>query len=162
MTKLRLALFILVAALAVPVMPAISQDKAMTNTEMEILRQKISADKKLLIASNMDITDAEAKGFWPIYDSYQKDLQQINERIVKGLNAYAAALKKGPLPNAVADALLEEMVAIEEAEVALKRSYIPKFSAVVPAGKVARYIQMETKIRSLVRLDLAANVPLVP
>ena len=50
----------------------------------------------------MDITDAEAKGFWPIYDSYQKDLQQINERIVKGLNAYAAALKKGPLPDAVA------------------------------------------------------------
>ena len=162
MTQLRIALLILVAALAVPATPAIAQDKAMTNSEMEILRQKISADKKLLIASNMDLTEAEANVFWPIYDSYQKDLQRINERIIKGLNAYAAALKKGPLPGAVADALLDEMVAIEEAEAALKRSYIPKLSAVVPSGKVARYIQMETKIRSLVRFDLAANVPLVP
>jgi hypothetical protein len=162
MTQLRIALLILVAALAAPVLPATAQDKAMSNTEMEILRQKISADKKLLIVSNMDLTEAESNVFWPIYDAYQKDLQQINERVIKGLTAYAAALKKGPLPDAVAKQLLDEMVAIEEAEVALKRSYIPKLYAVLPAGKVARYIQMETKIRSLVRFDLAANVPLVP
>ena len=38
----------------------------------------------------------------------------------------------------------------------------PAIGDLIPAGKVARYIQMETKIRSLVRFDLAANVPLVP
>ena len=163
MTLLRIALLILVAALAAPVVPAIAQDKAMSNTEMEILRQKISADKKLVVASNMDLSEADAKAFWPIYDAYQKDLQQINERIGKGLAAYAEALKegKGTIPDATAKKLLDEMVAIEEAEVALKRSYIPKLNAVLPAAKVARYIQMETKIRSLVRFDLAANVPLV-
>ena len=163
MTLLRIALLILVAALAAPVVPATAQDKAMSNTEMEILRQKISADKKLVVASNLDLSEADAKAFWPIYDAYQKDLQQINERIGKGLAAYADAYNqgKGTIPDATAKKLLDEMVAIEEAEVALKRSYIPKLNAVLPAAKVARYIQMETKIRSLVRFDLAANVPLV-
>ena len=163
MTLLRIALLILVAALAAPVVPAIAQDKPLSNTEMEILRQKISADKKLVVASNMDLSEADAKAFWPIYDAYQKDLQQINERIGKGLAAYAEAYNqgKGSIPDATAKKLLDEMVAIEEAEVALKRSYIPKLNAVLPAGKVARYIQMETKIRALVRFDLAANVPLV-
>ena len=163
MTLLRIALLILVAALAASVVPATAQDKAMSNTEMEILRQKISADKKLVVASNMDLSEADAKAFWPIYDAYQKDLQQINERIGKGLAAYAEAYNegKGSIPDATAKKLLDEMVAIEEAEVALKRSYIPKLNAVLPAAKVARYIQMETKIRSLVRFDLAANVPLV-
>ena len=163
MTLLRIALLVLVAALAAPVVPATAQDKAMSNTEMEILRQKINADKKLVVASNMDLSEADAKAFWPIYDAYQKDLQQINERIGKGLAAYAEAYNqgKGSIPDATAKKLLDEMVAIEEAEVALKRSYIPKLNAVLPAAKVARYIQMETKIRSLVRFDLAANVPLV-
>ena len=163
MTLLRIALLILVAALAAPVVPAIAQDKPMSNTEMEILRQKISADKKLVVASNMDLSEPEAKAFWPIYNAYQKDLQQINERIGKVLATYAAAYNqgKGSIPDATAKKLLDEMVAIEEAEVALKRSYIPKLNAVLPAGKVARYIQMETKIRALVRFDLAANVPLV-
>lgn len=163
MTLLRIALLILIAGLAMPTVPAIAEDKAMSNTEVEILRQKISADKKLVVASNMDLSEADAKAFWPIYDAYQKDLQQINERIGKGLSAYADAYNqgKGTIPDATAKKLLDEMVAIEEAEVALKRSYIPKLTAVLPAAKVARYIQMETKIRSLVRFDLAANVPLV-
>ena len=163
MTLLRIALLILVAALAASAVPATAQDKAMSNTEMEILRQKINADKKLVVASNMDLSEADAKAFWPIYDAYQKDLQQINERIGKGLAAYAEAYNqgKGSIPDATAKQLLDEMVAIEEAEVALKRSYIPKLNAVLPAAKVARYIQMETKIRALVRFDLAGNVPLV-
>lgn len=58
--------------------PAFSQDKsASTDTSMQILRAKVKADKKLLIAVNMDLTDAEAATFWPVYDAYQKDLQAI-------------------------------------------------------------------------------------
>jgi hypothetical protein len=62
-------------------LPALSlaQDKPADN--MQILRDKIKADKKLLVATNMELTESEAKGFWPIYDEYQKDLQKINRRM---------------------------------------------------------------------------------
>ncbi|HKF93307.1 MAG TPA: hypothetical protein VKB96_01650, partial [Gammaproteobacteria bacterium] len=68
----QLLLLVLAASLAAP---AIAQDKAISN--MEILRQKVAADKKLVIADNMNLTQAEAKGFWPVYDAYQQDLQRI-------------------------------------------------------------------------------------
>jgi hypothetical protein len=42
---------------------------------MQILCDKVKADKK------MELTDAEAKDFWLIYDFYQKDLQKLNERL---------------------------------------------------------------------------------
>ena len=38
--------------------PAQSQDKRTNN--MEILRDKIKADKKLLVATNMELTESEA------------------------------------------------------------------------------------------------------
>jgi len=160
MTLLRIVLLILVAAVATP---AIAQDKGMSNTDMEILRQKIKADKKLLVAANMGLSEVEAKAFWPIYDAYQKDLQQINERIGKMIGAYADAYNKGKgsIPDATAKKLLDEALGIEEAEVVLKRSYIPKLNVALPPAKVARYIQIENKIRAVVRFDLAANVPLV-
>ena len=66
----------------------LAQDKPADN--MQILRDKIKADKKLLVATNMELTESEAKGFWPIYDEYQKDLQKINRRIVSLLESYAA------------------------------------------------------------------------
>jgi len=31
----------------------------------------------------MELTEAEAKSFWPIYDAYQQDLQKINNRMTQ-------------------------------------------------------------------------------
>lgn len=43
----------------------------------------------------------------------------------------------------------------------MKRSYADKLGKVLPATKVARYIQMETKIRSLIKFEMAQQIPLV-
>ena len=128
---------------------------------MQILREKIKADKKLVVAKNMELSEAEAKGFWPIYEAYQKDLDQLNARIGRAITAYAEAYRKGPLPNDLAAKLLDESLAIEEAETKLKRSYVPKLNKVLSAAKTARYIQIENKIRAVVRVELAENIPLV-
>jgi len=156
MTLLRIVLIALVAALAAP---AAAQDKGTSN--MEILRQKVKADKKLVVAMNMGLTEAEGKAFWPIYDAYQKDLEAINERLAKTIVAYAEAYNKGPVPNETAKKLLNDALAIEEAEVTLKRSYVSKIEKALPEAKVARYIQIENKIRALVRYELADKIPLV-
>ena len=150
---------LLAIAIATPQAPATAQEGATSN--MEILRQKIKADKKLLVAQNMTLTDAEAGAFWPIYDAYQKDLQQLNTRLKKTIVAYAEAYNKGPVSNETAKKLLDEAIAVDEAEAALKRSYVPKLEKAIPAAKVARYIQIENKIRALLRYELAAEIPLV-
>ena len=49
---------------------------------------------------------------------------------------------------------------MEQDEVELKRSFVPRLLKVLPARKVARYVQLENKIRAIVRYELAANVPL--
>ncbi len=139
--------------------PAIAQTTGTTN--MEILRQKIKADKKLVVAENLSLTDAEGAAFWPVYDAYQKDLQQINQRLGAVIVAYAGAYKKGPVANDVAKKLLDEALAVDEAEAKLKGSYVPKILASLPATKAARYIQIESKIRAVIRYELAEGIPLV-
>jgi len=138
---------------------SLAQDKPADN--MQILRDKIKADKKLLVATNMEFTESEAKGFWPIYEEYQKDLQKINQRIAKLLEGYAADFRSKSLTDDKAKKLIDDAVAIEQAEANLKSSYAPKLSKVLPVKKVARYLQIENKIRALVKYDLAAGVPLV-
>lgn len=128
---------------------------------MQILAQKVKADKKLLVAVNMQLTDAEASGFWPVYDAYQKDLEAIDGRLVRMIAAYADAYNAGPVANDTAKQLIDEYLAIEQDEAKMKRSYVPKLAEVLPGAKVARYIQVETKIRALVRYDLAGRIPLV-
>jgi len=128
---------------------------------LEILMQKVKADKKLLVASNMDLTEAEAKKFWPIYDSYQKDLERINQQLGGTIIEYADAYNNGSVPNDKAEKLLTQALDAEEAEVKLKQSYTDKLEAALSERKVARYIQIENKIRAAVKGALAERIPLV-
>jgi hypothetical protein len=138
-----------------------AQDKSAADTNMQILRDKVKADKKLVVAANMELTDAEAKGFWPIYESYQKDLQALNERLKKTILSYADAYNKNGLTDETAKKLLDEAIAIDEDEAKMRKAYSGKLAAVLPGKKVARYLQIENKIRALVRYELAAEIPLV-
>lgn len=137
----------------------LAQDKPADN--MQILRDKIRADKKLVVATNMELTESEAKGFWPIYEQYQKDLQKINGRMANLLQSYAEDFRGKSFTDERAKKLIDEALAIEVAEANLKSTYAPKLSKVLPIRKVARYLQIENKIRAVVKYDLAQGVPLV-
>jgi hypothetical protein len=114
-----------------------------------------------VVAQNLNLTDAEGTAFWPVYDAYQKSLEQINQRLAAMVESYANAYNKGPVTDEVAKKLLDEALAIDEAEAKLKSASAPKILAVLPATKAARYIQIENKIRAVVRYELAAGIPLV-
>ena len=136
-----------------------AQDKPADN--MQILRDKIRADKKLVVATNMELTESEAKDFWPIYEQYQKDLQKINQRMANLLESYADDYRKKSLTDDKAKKLINEETAIDQADANLKTTYAPKLSKVLPTRKVARYLQIENKIRAVVKYDIASGVPLV-
>jgi hypothetical protein len=136
-----------------------AQDKPADN--MQILRDKIRADKKLVVATNMELTESEAKSFWPIYDEYQKDLHRINQRIASLLDSYADDFRGKSLTDDKAKKLINEALAIDQAEANLKSTYAPRLSKALPVKKVARYLQIENKIRAVLKYDLAQGVPLV-
>jgi len=135
------------------------EKKADASTNMEILREKIQADKKLVVAANMDLTDAEAKAFWPIYQEYQTKLAKINQRIGKLIGDYAGNYQS--MTNEIAKKLMTESMAVEKERVALKEALMPKFQKALPAIKVARYYQIENKIQAVVQYELADSIPLV-
>jgi hypothetical protein len=158
-TKVTVFLTMVAAIMIFVISPAVSQDKPADN--MQILRDKLKVDKKLLVAANMELTESEAKGFWPVYEEYQKELTANNQRIGKLIESYAAEYRAKTLTDEKAKTLVDEMVAIEQADGGLQASYVPKLSNVLPAKKVARYLQIESKIRAALKYDLAANIPLV-
>ena len=138
---------------------AAAQDAPADN--MAILKEKLQADKKLVVAANMDLTEAEAAKFWPVYTNYQKDLQGINQQLGKLIDSYATEYNANTLTDDKAKKLVDDMLKVEQAELDLQKSYVPKLNAVLPARKVARYLQLENKIRAVGKYELASAVPLV-
>jgi hypothetical protein len=88
-------------------------------------------------------------------------MANFNQRIVKLIESYAAAYRANSLTDEDAKRLMGELVAIEKGEAAMKEYYVPKLYEVLPPKKVARYLQIENKIRAIVKYELADAVPLV-
>jgi hypothetical protein len=139
------------------VFPSAAQDKPANN--MQIVLEKVRADKKLLVAENMQLTEAEAKGFWPVYEGYQDELFLLRARTSKLINDFADAYEK--MTNETAKKLMDEFMAIEALGPKLRQAYLPKFRKVLPEVKVARYYQIENKINAALIYELAGNIPLM-
>ena len=157
-TRTKYLAVLFVAALGSAPAIARSQDKPANN--LEIVHEKLKADKKLIVSKYMELTESEAKSFWPVYEDYQKDLQKIHERLGALLKSYAADYRGKSLTDEKAKKLLDEWIALEQDEVKQRSAFIPKVTKALPAKKVARYLQIENEYRMLLRYDLAATVPL--
>ena len=127
--------------------------------DMQIVREKVRADKKLLVAENMQLTEAEAKAFWPVYDQYQDELFLLRARTVKLINDFAGAYEK--MSNETAKKLMDEYMTIESLGPKLRQTYLPKFRKVLPEAKVVRYYQIENKIQAVLMYELGRNIPLM-
>ena len=151
------AALILVAVTAAPSLWA--QGKPADATDMQALRTAVRADKKALVASTLQLTDAEAKKFWPIYDAYQRSLDAANRRVALVVEDLVELNK--PLSDAYAKNLAVEMVAADEAEIKARRTLYNRVMRALPPKKAARYMQLESKIRAFQDYDIATAIPLV-
>jgi len=98
-----------------------AQDQAADN--MNILREKARADKKVVVASVLDLTEKEATVFWPVYNAYQSDMVTHYDLLLKLIDAYGKAYNA--MSDETATKLLADYLALERAHVALLSSVRP-------------------------------------
>ena len=87
----------------------LAQDTPADN--MEIVKEKVHADKKLFIATNMELTESEAKAFWPAYEAYQAELGKLRDRDSNLIDEFAANF--GTMSDDVAKKLLDDSLSID-------------------------------------------------
>jgi hypothetical protein len=141
-----------------------AEDKIADVTDMQALRKAVRSDKKAFVASTLQLTDAEAKRFWPVYDAYQRDLDMTNRRRVVAVEGLIASDK--PLSDLYARNLATELIAADEVEIKARRSVHNRLmrgvpTRILPPKKAARYLQLENKIRAVQAYDIAEAIPLI-
>jgi len=155
--------FFVIAALAFSAlfsMPSYAADQTpQTPEEQQIARDKMKADKKFVVSDNLNLTGSESKVFWPLYEAYQADQDKLDDRLIAIIQDYAKNYKT--MTDAVALKIITQRTDLDVERTKLVQSYLPKFSAVLPGVKTARYYQVEYRVRLLLSLDLAKQIPMV-
>ncbi len=127
---------------------------------IEVARSVISTDRKAVVVAAMELTDTEAKDFWPLYREYRSAMDKIADERIKLVLNYAKLYPN--VPDEQAKELLKTYTSLEQRQVEQRNVYLKKFAKVLPAAKALRFAQVETRLDLLVHLNLAASVPLTP
>ena len=149
-------LIIQMLAMFLFVTPVLAED---ANSDAQLTKEAVMANKKLLISTNMGLSEEEKKTFWPVYEEYQDMLVKLNLRTIALIKEYAENFDS--MTDEKAGKLLDEFLSIEEDTLALKQKFIPKFEKILSKRKVVRYYQIEEKVKSIINFDLVNKIPLV-
>jgi hypothetical protein len=129
-----------------------------TDADIALLRKDLRAMKMQVIGQNMSLSDAEGEKFWPIYNHYVKDLQEVNNQKYALLKQYAEMWET----MSDQDALIYVRHWLEadgEAQ-ALRLKYVPVVSQVLPGRKAATFFQLDRRLNMIIDLQLFSQIPL--
>jgi hypothetical protein len=127
---------------------------------IELLRTTHKADRQVLVAQALQLSDKESSAFWPLYRSYRADMDKIGDGLVKLVLEYSDCYPN--VPEESAKRLLKQYTGLEKELTAKRAWYLKRAGRALPATKVLRWAQLESRMDLVLRLQLAGAVPLVP
>jgi Spy/CpxP family protein refolding chaperone len=151
------------SALGVAVLVGLAAAAATAQTvkeTLDITRQAVETQRRVLVSGALPLTDAEGKAFRPLYDDYEKQRRPIDERANRLVADFVASAAS--LSDAQARAMLAEALALDEGRLKLRREFMERMGKAIPPRKLVRFFQIENKLDSVVRADISKQIPLAP
>jgi hypothetical protein len=133
---------------------------AQTAGDVALTRAQIQKDRQAIIKSAMNLTEDESRAFWTLYRDYREEMARTGDRLVKLIQDFTT--HRETLTDTLATTMIAENFAIQQDELAIRKKHIKRFEKALPARKVARFLQLEQKLDAVVRIELAALIPLTP
>jgi Spy/CpxP family protein refolding chaperone len=145
--------------------PALAQDAATPTladsvAQLQAFQSEVGDAKHDYVGKLLTLTDAEAAKFWPVFDAHQAALAKLNQRRLANIHAYAKLWNEASTDDKAAAAVAKEALAIEAEEAALLQRSFAKLKTAMPVMKAIRYLQFESKLRAIIKFELAAEIPL--
>ncbi|HTR26470.1 MAG TPA: hypothetical protein VMI10_21040 [Terriglobales bacterium] len=126
--------------------------------DIKLIRKDLRSEKKQIVAANMNLTDAEAEKFWPVYDRYAADLAKINDQKAALINEYWQTFDT--MNSEQAESYVRKRGAVEESIMQLRLKYIPIFGKVLSGRQTALFFQIDWRLGLMIDLQLA-KMPLI-
>ena len=152
--KVKTVLFMITVAVMFVAGPANTQVRDETILNYEVLTEEWID----LIGGVLDLTDAEAEAFWPIYEEYAAVKGALWDERIDVIKLFLSGYDTmGP---EVARGLLGASFEIDSKMVALERAFADRFDDVLPPAKVVRLFQAENKLETMMSMEIAKDIPL--
>jgi hypothetical protein len=143
---------LLLSALAAPA-------GAQVRDAIEVTRQSIQTQRQAIVAAAMGLSESQGATFWPLYREYRQDMAKTGDKMLGLLENYGS--KYDTMNDEDATKLMNDFMSLQKEELDVKTRWMKKMKKVLPGRDLARFFQVENKLDTIVRYDVAQSIPLV-
>jgi len=150
---------VLLSAVVVATSVALAQSGGPAAGGLQALAADVRADKRAYVNGALQLTEAEGKRFWPIYDAYQRSVEANTRRLTRMVEDVVAVGRN--TTDAYAKNLAAQYLLAHDDEARDWRRLHKSVMRVLPAHKAVRYLQIESKLRAMRDYEHASAMPLL-
>jgi hypothetical protein len=153
------ALFVLPLMIAVPVFSQDASSNKDLNTQayVELLKTDANAKREAVVTYIMQLSDSDAKVFWPIYREYNDELSKLNAAEAQQIDAYAKNYDN--ISDKDAEDVVNKSLDLEAQRVELKKKYFGKMKSALSAPAAAKFYEIDSQFQDIVHLQTTSALP---
>lgn len=151
---IKFVTIVVAAGMLLPIAAQAQQERDM----IEVLRAQIGTDRQAVVALNMELSEKQAEGFWPVYKKYHEKRDELADKRVKLLIEFRD--NQIGMTAEQAKQILYDALDYEDKLNDLKHNFVSEFEKVLGPRHTLRYYQIENKLDTIVNYELASVVPL--
>jgi len=105
------------------------------------VKEKIDARKIAFLSERLDLTPDEAQKFWPEYNMYTKEMEEVKGELRQHRN------KEEDIDDAMANDILNKHLQLEEKTLAIRKKYTSKIKDIIGAKRTLMFFHSERKFK---------------
>jgi len=136
-------------------------DSAELNTQayIQLLRQDVQGKREAIIREGMQLDEKQSAAFWPIYKEYAAEQSKLGDQKLAIIDEYARNFLT--MNDADAQKLADQVMALDEQRLALRRKYFDLMKKALPTVLVVRFFQLDQQIQLLLDLQVSTHLPII-
>jgi hypothetical protein len=129
------------------------------NDYLALAKEDLAVQSKKLMLVNMELTEAEGKMYWPIYDAYFAERSKIMDERIEMFKMIGE--KYGTMTDEDAAKIADTFFSLENKLNQLEKETYNKIKDELSSLRGIQFLQIQRQIDTIVRLQISAQFPLL-
>ena len=161
--RIVIATFALACLLSVPAQSQTWKPEALPPQKVaaiiDILRSDMTTQKKALVETIMQFSQADAKIFWPIYEDYQREYYELGNETAALIKEFVENIDK--MTEDRADKLMTRSFDLQTRKLAVRQKYYDKVRKALSPIKAVKFAQLDGQLVQMLELQITSNLPFI-
>ncbi|MGB0806615.1 MAG: hypothetical protein ACPGRC_07985 [Salibacteraceae bacterium] len=147
---------LVLVAFALTVMSGFAQEDGL---DPKFASYLIETERRTVFMQNMNLNEADAKIFTPIYNAFENDLELLRKSGIENLKHYGE--KYETMNDEDAADLMKKMLANEAKRTSIRKKYYKQVSKALGEKVGGRFLQLDSIVSMVLKLSIYDELPLI-